>query len=49
MRPGSATDIEALEKLFTERTSTTGRPGRISGVTTQWGGLRGDLSGFTEQ
>ena len=42
-------DVETLERLLSEQPSTAGRPGRVRGVTAQWGGIRSDLDGFTEQ
>ncbi|GAB98233.1 acylphosphatase [Kineosphaera limosa] len=46
---GPVADVETLERLLTEQPSTSGRPGRVNGVTAQWGGLRSDLKGFSEQ
>ena len=44
--------LEALERLeaqLRENPSRTGRPGRVTGVTPQWGGgLREGLEGFKE-
>ncbi len=46
---GPVADVETLERLLTERVTQSGRPGRVLGVTAQWGGIRNDLEGFTEQ
>ncbi|KQX69563.1 acylphosphatase [Angustibacter sp. Root456] len=42
----------ACDRLLTqlaEQPSTTGRPGRVTGVTEQWTQARGTTSGFTER
>lgn len=46
---GPVADVETMERLLSEQPSTAGRPGRVGGVTAQWGGIRSDLDGFTEQ
>lgn len=46
---GPVADVETMERLLSEQPSTAGRPGRVRGVTAQWGGIRSDLDGFTEQ
>lgn len=46
---GDVDDVETLERLLSERPSQSGRPGRVLGITAQWGGLRSDLTDFTEQ
>lgn len=46
---GPVSDVESMERLLSENPSSSGRPGRVSGVTAQWGGVRSDLDGFHEQ
>ena len=46
---GAAQDVETMHRLLTEKPSSSGRPGRVSGVTTQRGELRNDLTRFVEQ
>lgn len=46
---GPLDHVETLERLLSERPSHSGRPGRVLGITAQWGGLRSDLTDFTEQ
>lgn len=46
---GPVADVETMERLLSEQPSTAGRPGRVRAVTAQWGGIRSDLDGFTEQ
>jgi acylphosphatase len=45
--PGDA--VDRLLALLEETPSTTGRPGRVSGVVTQWGRARPGVEGFRER
>ncbi len=45
---GPVQNVERLEMLLSEQPSTARRPGRVTGVTPQWGGPRDDLRGFLE-
>lgn len=45
---GERADVERLDALLRESASSTGRPGRVSSCTTQWGEVRPDLTGFRE-
>ena len=45
---GPRAQVAALEHLL-ETPDVPGRPGRVTGVTSQWGRARGDLSGFVER
>lgn len=46
---GEQTAVERLEALLQEQPTTTGRPGRVESVTTQWNGPRDGISGFVER
>ncbi len=41
--------VRRLVELLEEQPSHTGRPGNITGVVTQWGPVRQDVSGFLER
>ena len=45
---GDRAACERLLALLDEQPSTARRPGRVSGVTAQWGDARGTESGFSE-
>lgn len=46
---GERAACDRLLRQLAEQPSTTGRPGRVSGVTEQWTAARGTTSGFTER
>ena len=46
---GDRTAVERLEVLLREHPTTSGRPGRVETVTTQWSGPKGGISGFVER
>ena len=45
--PGDA--VDRLIALLEETPSTSGRPGRVTGVVTQWGRARPGVEGFRER
>lgn len=46
---GPLEDLERIEALLQEESSSTRRPGRVTEVTPQWGRpIRDDLAGFQE-
>lgn len=45
--PGDA--VDRLVALLEEAPSSTGRPGRVGGVVTQWGRARPGVEGFREK
>jgi acylphosphatase len=46
---GDRAACERLLALLEEQPSTARRPGRVTGVTAQWGEARGAESGFSER
>jgi acylphosphatase len=41
--------VDRLIALLEETPSTSGRPGRVTGVVTQWGRARPGVEGFRER
>jgi acylphosphatase len=46
---GDRASCERLLRLLEEEPSSARRPGRVRGVTAQWGAARGTESGFVER